>query len=507
MVSPLDEGALEQGRRPRGVLADLDEQRREIEGHRLGRRRRRPLDALGDEGREVQQLGPVALPGAPRRDAREPRGDELVVRRLVERAPVRAHRAGVVSEAQLVELRSPRDVPRALLARARVLREPLDGLAQRTGVAVILDDPRDLLRWDGVRRVERASLLERAQRVHRRVQARVLHLRQRDPQRDLLVRGQREVDPRAERLRRELPAAHVFLEAHLERAGGDVARVARQHVPHELPRAGRVARRVRACGARLQREPRRPVVAEARLVDERARQGPCVAASRGRALKAEDRTAPIAVDREHLLVRARGASRVPEQLLPEEGDLLEVRRLAAGVLRLLGRLAVELDERAHAGGVALGGGGRQEPRERVEHRGVARRRDPGGAQVADGVGGPADLDADAGSALEGAGSQDGVLGPRGLLQPRRDPLLGLARRREQPVERVDQRRVGGVDPEGALHVRDGGVEVAVVLGGGGQRTQLVGDRGRVGDEPQPRAAGARGVDPARVELAEPHQLV
>ena len=263
-----------------------------------------------------------------------------------------------------------------------------------------------------------------------------------------------------------------------------------------------------ACGPRLQREPARPVVAQAGLVEQRSREGPRVAASRGGALEAEDRAATIRVDGEHLLVGARGAGRIAEQLLPEERHLLEVRRLAARILRLFDGLRVELHERARArAGLRHGDGGRQEPGERVEDLGVPRGGDPCRAQVPNRVRGPPDLDADLSGPPERTGTPGGVLGPRGLLQPRGDALLGLARSRQQAVERFDERGVGGVDREGALHVRDGGIEIAVVLGGCRERAKLVGDRSRIGDEAQPRTTRARGVDPARVELVEPHELV
>ena len=102
----------------------------------------------------------MALARTPRRDARETSGDELVVRRFVEGATVGAHGARVVPEAELIELRGPGDVPRPLLRRPGVLREPLDRVAQRARFAVVLDDPRDLLGRHRVAGVERARLLE-----------------------------------------------------------------------------------------------------------------------------------------------------------------------------------------------------------------------------------------------------------------------------------------------------------------------------------------------------------
>ncbi len=50
---------------------------------------------------------------------------------------------------------------------------------------------------------------------------------------------------------------------------------------------------------------------------------------------------------------------------------------------------------------------------------------------------------------------------------------------EETVEHVDQRRVRGVDVERPLHVGDGGVDIPVLLRGGSERAELVGDRSGV----------------------------
>ena len=228
----------------------------------------------------------------------------------------------------------------------------------------------------------------------------MLHLREREPQGDLRLCGRRQIDARPKRFRCELPAPDVLLEPHLESARGRAPGVAGEDVPHELPGSRRIGVREGARRARLQLELRRPALAETRLVEQRLAEGPRVSRARRGPLQPEDGAAPVLVDREHLLVCARGARRVAEELLPEERDLLQIRCPPAGVRRLLGGLRVELDQSACARVARLREHRRQQARERVEHPGVARCRDPRGAQVPNRVRGPADLDADLGGALE-----------------------------------------------------------------------------------------------------------
>ncbi len=179
-----------------------------------------------------------------------------------------------------------------------------------------------------VRRVERARLLERRQRFERLVQARALHLREREPQRHLLGEGLGQVDPRLERLRGHLPAPRLLLEPCLERPGYRVRRVLGEHLAdqRDRPRCVLVLEGLRR--ARAQLDAGRPIARETNLLEQRSRERPRILASRRRALEAEDGPAAVRVKHEDLLVSAGGARRVAEDVFPEERHLLEEGDLA-----------------------------------------------------------------------------------------------------------------------------------------------------------------------------------
>jgi hypothetical protein len=237
-------------------------------------------------------------------------------------------------------------VPGAVLGRGGLVGQPLDGVAQLARVPVVLEHTRDLLRRHGVGRIDAARLLQRLHRVEGPVQARVLHLRQRQPQGHLLRAGRRLVDARVEGLCGQLPPARLLLQPRLEGARGRMRRVLVEHLADELHGAGGIGLRQRSRRASAQRQARRPVRRDTRLVEERARERPRVPHARGGALEAEQRGPAVLLQLEGLLVGARGPGRIAEQLLPEERHLLHVGHLAAHVARLLGRLRVELHQRA-----------------------------------------------------------------------------------------------------------------------------------------------------------------
>ena len=267
---------------------------------------------------------------------------------------------------------------------------------------MVLEDARDLLRWDRMRRVERPRLLERGEGVEGCVQARVLDLRERELERDLFLGVRCKVDPRRQRLGRELPPTGVLFEARFERSGARVPRVASEDIAYELAGSRGVDGRELPRGARVERELAWPRGSDASLLEERSRQRARVARPRRGALEAEDRAQAVAVDLEDALVRPRCARRIAEDLLPQERHLFEVRRLAAGVVRPVGGLRVDLDERTRLRVARLREDRRQLERERVEDVGVAWRHHPCGAKMANRVGRASELAADPRGAQERA---------------------------------------------------------------------------------------------------------
>jgi hypothetical protein len=100
VVALLDQQRLEQRRRARRLLVHLHEQGRQLERHRLRRaRRRRPLDALREQRRQLAETPADRVLSPSGHDAREALGGQVVIRHLRERALVGAHRRRVVAEA------------------------------------------------------------------------------------------------------------------------------------------------------------------------------------------------------------------------------------------------------------------------------------------------------------------------------------------------------------------------------------------------------------------------
>ena len=195
--------------------------------------RARAIQARGEVRGELRQArlrraelfdlpGDVGRRGAAREHPREARRDQLVVRRLGERLRVHLHRRGVVRDAHLVELPRAEEEARALLGRRPRPRQ--DAVRGPEGAVVPRrrQDARDLGVGHRMGRVDRARGLERLDRVVGGVQARLLDLREREPEGDLVRRLGDVIDPRAVRLGRGFPALGVLVQARLEGARGRV---------------------------------------------------------------------------------------------------------------------------------------------------------------------------------------------------------------------------------------------------------------------------------------------
>jgi hypothetical protein len=118
VIRLLGEQGLEQRRGARGLLVQLHQQRRQLERHGLRRaRRRRPLDAFGQQRRQLAEPTAHRVLPSPGHDARQALGHEVVVRRLRQRPLVRAERRRVVTQAQLVDLGGASEVTRPVLGR------------------------------------------------------------------------------------------------------------------------------------------------------------------------------------------------------------------------------------------------------------------------------------------------------------------------------------------------------------------------------------------------------
>ncbi|MGC4079473.1 MAG: hypothetical protein QM702_21020 [Rubrivivax sp.] len=511
------EEALEDARRARQILVRDHQERRELEAERLRLRGRgRLLGALVElleellPGGRAERLRPGRAgvrDRASREDAEEPIGDHLVFGRLGERARVEARGAHVVVEAKLVDLRGVREVTRALLRRDRVVRELLDRLTERASVARGLEDARDLLRRHRMDRVDAPRLHERLDGLLGVPEADVLDLREREPERDFVLRAARDLDARLDRLRRLIPAVPFLVKARLEGARGDVMGILLEDLGDERDGAGRVDAREDLRRAHAQREHVDAVLGELGLFEERLRERAIVADAPRGALEPEDRAAPPRLEPEDLFVRARRAHRIADELFPEHRDLLEVGDATPSVARRLRGLRVELDERAHLAIRGLGRRGRHETREVIEQLRVAGRGDPRRAQVTERL----VVTAEVLGELRGAAERLRALRTVGralrFVVPEGDAIVVLARAREQTIELLEERRVVAVDRERAFDVCDGWVEVPELLFDRREATELVDERGGIREEPQAIAARSRGLGPLRGGLVEAHEIV
>ena len=175
---------------------------------------------------------------------------------------------------------------------------------------------------------------------------------------------------------------------------------------------------------------------------------------------------------------------------------------------MLGRLHVEIDERPRALVGRLRQRGGEEARQRIEDLGVAWSCDPCRAQVTNGVdGAPEALLGDLGCSREGARAPRRVVGARGLGNPHRDALLVFASRREEAIERFEERRVVRHDGDRALDVGDCAVGVAELLAEGGDDAKLVRDGRGGGDEAKAEAAGADGLRAVAGGVVDLHEYV
>ena len=273
------------------------------------------------------------------------------------------------------------EVARALLRGDRVLGELLDRDTERLCVARGFEHARDLLGRHRMDRVGLASLLQRFHGGLRIAQARVVDLRELEPERDLVHRGDDDVEAGPDRLGRELPAPGLLVEARLERARSDVVRILLEDLVDEARSPRGVDAREDLRRANAEAEDVDAVFGELCLVGERPGEGAVVADATGGALEAEDRATAPGLEPQDLLERARRAELIANELFPEDGDLLEVGDTAPGVARGLRGLRVELDQPADLAVEGLRRSGRHQAGELIEDLGVAGGRDPGRAEV------------------------------------------------------------------------------------------------------------------------------
>ena len=230
------------------------------------------------------------------------------------------------------------------------------------------------------------------------------------------------------------------------------------------------------------------VLGEARLFEERTREGSIIPDSSRGARQAEHGAPSIGLEREDVLVRPRGARRISDHVLPDERSLLEVCDLAIRVVRRFHGLRVQLDERARLGVAHLRERGPKKSREGVEDLGIAGRRGPRGAQMTDRLRWSSELLLrERGRAHERARARLGASSVRvPLRSAKRDALVVLARR----SERGDRASRGALrrpfEAERALNVGDGRFQIAHLLRDGRDRAKLVRERRRR-HEAQPRA--------------------
>ncbi len=328
----------ERGRTQR-LLASVDEGASELEGERSRLERGRgAVDPLGEQDRLLSQLRRTALPRTPREQPREPLGDPRVAGSFGESALIGPRCAGVVVEAKLVDLGGSRELTCAFGGRARVRRQPLECVAECSGVAVRVEHARGFFCRHRVDRVERARALQGDEGVVGGPQPDMLDLCKPQPERQFLLRRGGGFDARPDRLSSELPARRVLVKAGFEFARRRVRRVMLEHVAHQLYCSSRVELGERGGRPRLKRQLVTTLGGDAGLFEKRTRDGAIVTTTRGRALEADECAPTIGLDRQDLLVCTRRPSGIAEDFLPKQSDTLEINDLPARIAFLLGGL-------------------------------------------------------------------------------------------------------------------------------------------------------------------------